>query len=404
MESGIAFGESTSSQVTINQDIQNNPLAQEILKKIEQSKRWIEQIQQRNIENLEKQKEIEEKKTLVLKNLKEDLDNWEKLWYSYSFDHMLEKALEDESLKNSGTIFDHPLKFTASKIQAGRDAMQNVVLSGGDPEEARAAYVEAAKITREEMFAFNILFNVHHNFAYYNQQILFEPNGQFIDEISGEKLREYYLDYRTNPAYLHANPFDKTSWDDTKTNSDTECRTGYVMVHRTTVNDYVCTTKSTSEMWIRHNIGKLVSGIDNDTTNIDDIEKLQYDRIIQKIDSLNSKVDSMQSFYHEKIHDTEKKYDGLFLKLESEKNEEEKELIEKYQKTSMSLEKFNLSLEKIDLAYLSLRENLEVEQSRVIELMNKQQQESFVDFTKNYESDSEMKIIWDFSIPVFEMK
>ena len=60
--------------------------------------------------------------------------------------------------------------------------MHDVILSGGSPEDARDAYFESAKITREEMFAVNVLFNVHHDLAYYNQQILFEPDGQFIDD------------------------------------------------------------------------------------------------------------------------------------------------------------------------------------------------------------------------------
>ena len=45
-----------SEQTTISGDLENNPIAQEILQKIEKSKRWIENIQQRNAENLEKQK------------------------------------------------------------------------------------------------------------------------------------------------------------------------------------------------------------------------------------------------------------------------------------------------------------------------------------------------------------
>ena len=286
--SGVAFAEPTiSSQVAITQDIQHNPLAQEILEKIEKSKHWIEEIQQRNFENLEKQKALEEKRAIVLNNLQEDLKEWEAIWHSYTFDHMLEKVLDDESLRTSDTVFDHPLKFTASKIKSGQNAMHDVVLSGGTPEEARRAYVEAAKITREEMFAYNILFNVYHDLAYYNQQTLFEPNGKFIDQISGDKLREYYLDYRPAPAYLQANPLDKNSWSDLGIKDpNTECRAGYVLVHRTTVNDYVCTTKSTSEMWERHSMGILVSDEKNNSTNVDDVKKLQHDRILQKIDSL----------------------------------------------------------------------------------------------------------------------
>jgi len=51
----------TSEQITISKDIENNPVAQDILKKIEKSKRWITQIEQRNFEDLKKQKELEEK-------------------------------------------------------------------------------------------------------------------------------------------------------------------------------------------------------------------------------------------------------------------------------------------------------------------------------------------------------
>ena len=42
---------------------------------------------------------------------------------------------------------NHPLKFTASKISAGRIALQTILERGGTPEEARDAFVNAAKIT-----------------------------------------------------------------------------------------------------------------------------------------------------------------------------------------------------------------------------------------------------------------
>ncbi|NIP62058.1 MAG: hypothetical protein GWN01_11805, partial [Nitrosopumilaceae archaeon] len=38
----------TSNQTTLSKDLQNNPVAQEILKKIEQTKQWIAELEQRN--------------------------------------------------------------------------------------------------------------------------------------------------------------------------------------------------------------------------------------------------------------------------------------------------------------------------------------------------------------------
>ena len=214
-----------SKQITLSGDLKNNPIAQDILKKIEKSKRWIAQMEQRNFETQERQKELEEKRTEVLQILEKDLKKWEDLWGYYTFDKILERVLENSPANSTSTIYDHPLKFTASKINAGRDALHKVLLEGGGPEEARTAFVNAAKITREEMAYANSLYNVLQNNAYYNQQILFSSSGTFEDSISGKELRKYYQDYRTNPGYLQANPFDKLSWIDLGKNTlDTECR------------------------------------------------------------------------------------------------------------------------------------------------------------------------------------
>ena len=77
---------------------------------------------------------------------------------------------------------------------------------------------------RIELIEANSQFNIRHNLAYYNQQILFDREGKFIDSpITGEQLRKYYEDYKTNPEYLKANPDDTLSWDDiSKTNQSTE--------------------------------------------------------------------------------------------------------------------------------------------------------------------------------------
>ena len=90
--------------------------------------------------------------------------------------------------------------------------------------------------------------------------------------------------------------------------------------------------------------------------------------------------------------------------MNSEKVDEQKDLAEKYQSTSMSLEKFNLSMDKIESKYSVLREDIEDEQSRVMNLMNDQQEKSILDFTKNYESDSEMTIVWNSSVPEFTIR
>jgi len=306
----------TSEQITISENLENNPIAQDILEKIEKSKRWISQLEQRNFEALEKQKELEEKRAEVLHLLEEKLKKWEELWEYYTFDKMLERALENSPAKDTDTIYDHPLKFTASKINAGRDALHKAILEGEGPEEARDAFVNAAKMTREEMLAANSIYNVLNGNAYYNQQILFSSDGNFEDSISGEQLRKYYQDYRTNPGYLQANPFDKISWDDLgKNDPNTECRLGQVLVYRTHADDYVCTTEYTAEMWVRHNMGNVVTDTFLETKDPVDVKKFQQDRISEKVKNLNSKISILQNHYEKKISDMKTKYDFLFVDI-----------------------------------------------------------------------------------------
>ncbi len=401
----VAYAQTiTENQVTLSGDLQNNPVAQDILEKIEKSKRWIEKIQQRDFDALEKQRELEEKRAEVLKHLNDDLKKWKELWEYYTFDSMLERALQNNPANSTSSIYDHPLKFTASKINAGREALQKIIQEGGGPEEARDAFVKAAKMTRAEMIAANSLYNVINNNAYYNQQILFSSDGQFEDTISGEQLRKYYQDYRTNPGYLQANPFDKISWDDLgKNNPDTECRSGYVLVYRTHADDYVCTTEYTAEMWVRHKMGTVVTDTFLETKDPVDIKKFQEDRIFEKVKNLNSKIESMQKHNALKLSDTKMKYDSIFVKMETKKKEEEKKVIEKFnQSDSMSKKVFSHQISDIREKYQQLEETIVGEKSHLLEILENQHQTNINNFVKNYESDSEMSIMWNSQNPVFQ--
>ena len=250
----------TSEQFTLSDDLANNPLAQDILKKIEQTKKWIAELEQRNYEQLEKQKELEEKRTQALAKLNEDLKEWEKLWEYYSPRNSFERFVDKIPDSQVQSVFWDQFEFKEQKVKAGRDALKKVISNGGSLQEARQAYLTAAETKRIELIEANSQFNVRHNLAYYNQQILFDREGQFVDSsITGEQLRKYYEDFRTNPAYLNANPDDDTSWEErSRTDANTECRDGQIIVYRFHADDYVCVTMETAEMWVRHGMGEIM--------------------------------------------------------------------------------------------------------------------------------------------------
>ncbi|QLH04259.1 hypothetical protein C5F49_02220 [Nitrosopumilus oxyclinae] len=255
----------TTEQTTISDDLENNPVAQDILRKIEQTKKWIAELEERNYENLEKQKELEDKRAQSLERLNQDLTDWENLWEYYSPYNSFERFVDKIPDSQVQDVFWDQFEFKEQKVKAGRDALKQVLADGGTRRAAFQAYLAAAETKRIELIETNSQFNVKHNLAYYSQQILFDVDGKFVDSpVTGEQLRQYYEDYRTNPAYLQANPDDALSWDDLgKTNPDTECRDGQIVVYRYHAEDYVCVSVSTAEMWIRHGMGEITGDVQN---------------------------------------------------------------------------------------------------------------------------------------------
>ena len=399
----FAYAQTVGDQMTLSDDLQNNPVAQDILKKIDQSKKWIEQIEKRNFENSQRALELEQKRNEVLQSLEGDLRKWEQLWDYYTFDSMLERVLDGHPAKDTASIYDHPLKFTASKIDAGREALQKVILDGGSPEQARDAFVKAAKITRAEMISANALYNILNKDAYYNQQVLFESDGRFNYEISGEELRKYYQDFRTNPAYLDANPFDSASWEDlSKTNPSTECRPGHVLVYRNHADDYVCTTEYTAEMWMQHNMGKIVDESYEKPSIVINEQKFNRDRVLQKIDNLNSKIKSLQTHYDEQILQTIAKYDSLMANIKSDKITEEKQILEN-SITSDYASKKVLSKQIMDIRekFDDLEKNLLLEKDEVLKILKNQHVVSIDEFVDVHKFDNEIRIEWNYDYPIF---
>lgn len=376
----------TSPQVTINENIANDPLAQDILKKIEQTKTMIAQMQQKELEQLEAQKELEEKRSEAFTILQRDLAEWEKLWEEFTFEHRFQRQ--------NGIFWDHHT-FTYSKILAGRAALQQVLLDGGNAEQARSAYVDAAKIKRSELIEVNAIYNVLRGAAYYNQQILFDAEGQFHDIISGDQLRKYYEDFRTNPAYLNANPNDEVAWKELARDKNTECRDGYFLIHRFHADDYVCVTESTSEMWARHGMGEILSSTIPLANDVLSVQKLREDRIKEKVKNINYKINSMYGHYEAKLQDIRKKYENIMIDLNLESLQEQKKIILEFNSGVMKKEEMSKKIENIRDRYQLLEDNTRYSQEQAIKAIQSNHKQDMKNYVKNFETVTDVKISWD---------
>jgi ASC-1-like (ASCH) protein len=442
----------TSEQTTLSKDLTNNPVAQDILKKIEQTKKWIKELEDRKYEELQAKVELEAKRTQALEKLNQDLKEWESLWEYYSprnsFSRFVD-TVQDTPVKD---VFWDQFEFHQMKVDAGRQALKTVIANGGSLSEARQAYHIAAETKRIELIEANSIFNVNHNLAYYNQQILFNKEGQFIETpITGEQLRKYYEDYRTNPAYLKANPNDVVSWEDLgKTTPDTECRKGSVVVYRYHANDYVCVSMFTAEMWIRHGMGEITGSstsqskensvtpltkCDEGFTVVYALESGKYSCVLQEtaeswitqgiaeqhdpqsyiLDKIQDKDVSVtiievnqkiQGFYDELAlkqaelkEQFDKKYDDALLQS---KLDEKRAIKDQSERVNMSKEELSNKIIQIRKHYDSTKDNTMQEKIDALKSLDKTYDENLKKFAQTYDLDPYVKIVWNSDYSKYE--
>jgi len=441
----------TSEQVTLSGDLANNPVAQDILKKIEQTKKWIKELEEKNYEALEAKKELEAKRAQALEKLNQDLSEWEALWEYYSPKNSFSRFVDKVQEPQVKEVFWDQFEFHQIKVDAGRDALKKVLASGGSLKEARQAYLKAAETKRIELIEANSIFNVNHNLAYYNQQIMFNKEGQFIETpITGEQLRKYYEDYRTNPAYLQANPDDVISWEDLgKTTPNTECRKGSVVVYRFHANDYVCVSMSTAEMWIRHGMGEITgnstaSNVDSVTplTKCDEgltvvyaLESGKYSCVLQEtadswiaqgiaefhdpqsyildkiqdkdvsviIQEINQKLEEFDDDLALKQAELKEKYDKKYADaLAQSKNDEKSAIKDQSERPGMTKEELSTKIIQIRKKYDSTQENILQEKIAALKKLDEIHKENVKKFADTYEFDPYVKIAWNSELSKYD--
>lgn len=435
----------TSNQTTLSKELENNPVAQDILKKIEQTKQWIAELEQRNYEQLGAQKELEEKRAQALKKLNQDLAEWEQLWEYYSPRNSFERFVDKIPSSDVKGVFWDQFEFHEMKVNAGREALKQTFENGGSLSEARNAYHKAAETKRIELIEANSVFNVNHNLAYYKQQILFNTQGQFVETpMTGEQLREYYEDYRTNPAYLDANPDDAVSWEELgETTPQTECREGYVVVYRFHAKDYVCVTMSAAEMWIRHGMGEISGNstgtnainpvnpltdcetgfiavfvmdaqkyscimeetaqewIDQGIAEIHDpesyiMEKISSKETQQKIHDINQQIKEFKFELQDKQAQLKKSYDRKYAEaLEESKTEEKKATKDYSERPGMTKEELSKKIILIRDQYESAKDDLLREKQQELERLEYEYENKIKSIVDRYQFDPDIKIVWN---------
>lgn len=247
------------TQSTLSEDLQNDPVAQDLLKKIEQTRKMIDELKQKELEKNQDQENLEKARNLSVEHLNQDLDEWERLWEKHSSRNAFESFVSKKPSYVQGVFWDQ-FEFKEQKVNAGRLAMNQVLERGGNMQDARDAYNKAAATKRIELIEINSQINVKHNLATFEEQQVFNSTGQvhFSPAIK-MKLANLYADYKLQPSYILANSEGKNlSKLNSGINSDTPCDDGYVLVSRVTTGVKACIDEQTAKKWINDSTKEII--------------------------------------------------------------------------------------------------------------------------------------------------
>lgn len=158
-------------------DIQNNPVYQDILEKIEFSKQQYLKSLEKNTIRDEQQKFIDAQRTASQELLKQELQRMEKNYEEFTPRNAFAKYVSNLNTTNHDIFWDQ-FDYLQAKISLAKDARDSVLSQGGTYFDAMKKYVEFAKMPKIEMQNIVRELNIKHNLAQSNIQSNFDVNGK----------------------------------------------------------------------------------------------------------------------------------------------------------------------------------------------------------------------------------
>lgn len=174
----LAFAETDFKSSTISgDDVSKNPLAKQILERIEIAKQRIAELKQKQIQLNEQQKFIEEQREIAKQKLSTQLDRMNKDYEDYTpkaaFTNFVSKMPEKVH-----SVYWGMFEYQSSKVQAANDAMNRILENGGSYAEARQAFNDIASTKRVQLIEMTKNLNIENGLADDKIQQSFDRYGK----------------------------------------------------------------------------------------------------------------------------------------------------------------------------------------------------------------------------------
>jgi hypothetical protein len=157
--------------------IKNNPALMDILKKIEQSKKTIVEMQEKKRIQDQQTLHIQEMRKTTQKALETDLNNMSKDSEPFTPQNAFARFVSTKPI-GLQNIYWSMFNYQQEKINAAKDARDKILANGGSSKEAWDAYYKISTTNRIKMIELNKELNIKYANSDVNIQNTFNTNGK----------------------------------------------------------------------------------------------------------------------------------------------------------------------------------------------------------------------------------
>lgn len=167
-------------------NIQNNSVAQQILKKIEESKKILAELKAGKAKITAQQKLVDEQRQLAKAKLQEDLASMNKEYEPYTPKNAYMSFLAGVNSTYHG-VFLGQFNYMNDKVQIAKTAKETAIAQGANRVEAMSAYVNSVSFTRTNSIDVVHKLNIKYGFTDSQLQSHFDENGK-IQRTNDDKM------------------------------------------------------------------------------------------------------------------------------------------------------------------------------------------------------------------------
>jgi hypothetical protein len=170
-----AFAETDFKKIQ-GDDLKDNPVSLDILKKIEITRKQFEQTKENEQKRTEQQKLIDEQRTLAKTSLNEELKRMKMKYEEFTPKNAYDRYVSSINSTNPGIFWDQ-FNYLSAKLTIAKEARDSILQQGGTYADAMKQYVHFAKMSKIEMLNVIRDLNIKHNLAQEEIQSNFDING-----------------------------------------------------------------------------------------------------------------------------------------------------------------------------------------------------------------------------------